>query len=58
MLDEGFVATFGVKDLVIVKQGSVVLVMPKEKAARTEKIGAVSEGRSPMGVLFIRLSVN
>ena len=37
-VDEGLVATLGVRDLVIVKQGSVVLVMPKEKAAELKKL--------------------
>jgi len=36
--DGGLVATLGVEDLVIVKQGEVVLVMPKDRAAELKQL--------------------
>lgn len=36
--DRGLIATFGVEDLVVVKEGDVVLVMPKERAADLKQL--------------------
>jgi mannose-1-phosphate guanylyltransferase len=36
--DSGLVAAYGVKDLIIVKQGDVVLVMPKKKAPELKNL--------------------
>ena len=38
--DEGLVATLGLRDMVVVKEKDVVLVMPKEKAAELKQLVA------------------